>query len=100
MPLSRFGFIVKGPGYCLGEHSAQLESKWFYTSVLGVSEMSEAFEAAKTMLNDKIQMIELCGGFSEADAAEIRRSISNQVPVGVVVHDAESLAEIEKLVSE
>jgi Family of unknown function (DUF6506) len=97
MALARFGFIVKGPGYVLGEHSAQLESSVFYTSVIGVSDLPGALAAAKLMLNDAIQLIELCGGFSEEEAAQVRLSIGEKVPVGVVVYDSKSLAEIQKL---
>lgn len=97
MALARFGFIVKGPGYVLGEHSAQLESNVFYTSVIGVPDLLGAFAAAKFMLNDGIQLIELCGGFSEEEAAEMRLSIDEKVPVGVVVYDAKSLDRIQKL---
>jgi Family of unknown function (DUF6506) len=97
MSLARFGFIVKGPGYVLGQHSAKLDSSIFHTSVIGVSDMDGAFDAAKIMLTDEIQLIELCGGFSEEEAAQVRFSIGEKVPVGVVVYDAKSSAEIQKL---
>jgi Family of unknown function (DUF6506) len=97
MSLARFGFIVKGPGYVLGQHFAKLESDTFHTSVIGVSDMDGAFDAAKIMLKDGIQLIELCGGFSEEEAAQVRLSIGEKVPVGVVVYDAKSSAEIQKL---
>jgi hypothetical protein len=71
----------------------------FFTlaSVIGVSDMDGALDAAKIMLKDGIQLIELCGGFSEEVAAQVRLSIGERVPVGVVVYDAKSLAEIQKL---
>jgi hypothetical protein len=96
MALARFGFIVKGPGYVLEEHSAKLESSAFYTSVIGVSDLSGAFEAAKHMVKDGVQLIELCGGFCEQEAAMVRSSIGENVPVGLVVYDSQSLAEIQK----
>jgi Family of unknown function (DUF6506) len=96
MSLARFGFIVKGPGYVLGQHSAKLESNTFHTSVICVSDMHGAFDAAKIMLKDGIQLIELCGGFREEEAAQVRFSIGEKVPVGVVVYDTKSSAEIQK----
>jgi hypothetical protein len=97
MSLARFGFIVKGPGYVLGQHFAKLESSVFHTSVIGLSDIDGALDAAKIMLTDRIQLIELCGGFSEEEAAQVRLSIAEKVPVGVVVYDVKTVAEIQKL---
>jgi hypothetical protein len=47
MPLSRFTFIVKAPGYAAHQHRAALTSDAFTTQVIGVPDLAAAIEAAR-----------------------------------------------------
>lgn len=97
MPLLRFAFIVKGPGYSPGEHRAELTSPQFSTRVVGVGDLVSAISVARELIDQGVQLIELCGGFSEDKAAELRQHTGNKVPVGVVVYTPEQAQELSRL---
>jgi hypothetical protein len=88
MPLTRFAFIVKAPGYTASTHMATLDSAQFSTRVIGVGDLDDAMRASANLVGDGIQLIELCGGFTSADAQAIRTHIRSAVPVGVVRYSA------------
>jgi hypothetical protein len=94
MPLTRFGFIVKGPGYVPAQHEALLQSPQFSTTVIGVHDFEAALAAATKLVAQGIQLIELCGGFDATQAELLRQHIGLAVPVGVVSYaqaDAQAL---------
>ncbi len=97
MPLLRFAFIVKGPGYSPGEHRAEIASPQFCTRVVGVGNLASAISAAQELIDQGVQLIELCGGFSESEAAELRQQTGCKVPVGVVVYTPEQAQELCQL---
>lgn len=92
--LKNFAFIVKAPGYLAEIHHAELVSDDFSTHVIGVFNLGEAIRSAKKLIEDGVQLIELCGGFSEDDAAVLRLQTGHQVPVGVVVYSPRQAAEL------
>ncbi|MES2949759.1 MAG: DUF6506 family protein [Pseudomonadota bacterium] len=97
MPLLCFAFIVKGPGYLPGEHCAEIASPQFCTRVVGVCDLASAISAAQQLIDQGVQLIELCGGFSEGEAAELRQQTGNKVPVGVVVYTPEQAQVLQQL---
>ena len=88
MPLSRFAFLVKAPGYTALTHAATLDSAQFSTRVIGVGDLDDAMRATANLVSDGVQLIELCGGFTRAEADAIRAHIRSAVPVGVVRYSA------------
>lgn len=88
MPLTHFAFIVKGPGYDSKTHRASLDSAQFHTVVVGVSTVLEASQVATELCASGSQLIELCGGFSGADADHIQTRVGPNVLVGVVRYSA------------
>jgi hypothetical protein len=97
MMLTSFAFIVKAPGYSAEQHHAQLLSEQFSTRVVGVSNLAEAILVVCKLIGDGVQLIELCGGFSEKDRAEIEAETGHKVPVGVVVYNPTQEAVLSKL---
>jgi hypothetical protein len=97
MMLTSFGFIVKAPGYSALQHHAQLLSEKFSTRVVGVADLAEAIWAARNLIAEGVQLIELCGGFSESDRTELENQTGHEVPVGVVVYNPTQEAELVKL---
>jgi hypothetical protein len=65
--------------------------------VVGVREPSEGIAAAKQMLAEGIQLIELCGGFSPVWAGKVIEAVEYKVPVGVVAYGPESIESMYKL---
>ncbi|MBL4789375.1 MAG: hypothetical protein JKY60_10110 [Kordiimonadaceae bacterium] len=86
MALKRFGFIVTGDDF----EKMQGTDK-FMMKVVGVSHPEKGIEAAKQMVADGVQLIELCGGFSPVWAGKIIEAIDYKVPVGVVAYGPESI---------
>lgn len=92
MGLTKFGFIVTGDNF---EQVQGTES--FYMKVVGVTDPKEGIEAARKMVSEGIQLIELCGGFSPVWAGKIIEAIEYAVPVGVVAYGPESIDKMHKL---
>jgi hypothetical protein len=97
MPLSRFTFLVKAPGYSPHKDRSTLSSPQFTTVVIGVSDLISAMAAANEEVQAGTQLIELCGGFTQSEAAELRNNLSSNIPVGVVTYTPEQEAELARL---
>ena len=91
MALERFGFIVTGDNF------EQWQGTDKFRKVVGVSHPEQGIAAAKQMIADGIQLIELCGGFSPVWAGKIIEAIDYAVPVGVVAYGPESIDSMYRL---
>ena len=65
--------------------------------VVGVQKPEQGIPAAKDMVAEGIQLIELCGGFSPVWAGRIIEAIDCAVPVGVVAYGPESIGGMYRL---
>src|SRR5688572_28547249 len=97
MPLSRFAMIVKAPGYDPAVHTASLSSSAFSTNVTCVSSFEQALGAAIALVQDGVQLIELCGGFTPEEADKLHIGIGGRIPVGVVRYSPEELTHLSML---
>jgi alanine racemase len=80
----QYGFIVKAPGYTLGEKDVALESEAFKSNIIGVGSLDEACEAAKQLVIKGVTLIELCSGFKADDAKSIFEAIEGAARVGYI----------------
>jgi len=80
----QYGFIVKAPGYKLGEKDVALESEAFKSNIIGVGSLDEACEAAKQLVTKGVTLIELCSGFKADDAKSIFEAIDGSARVGYI----------------
>ena len=80
----QYGFIVKAPGYSLGEKNVALESEAFKSNIIGVESIDEACEAAKQLVIKGVALIELCSGFKADDAKIIFEAIEGSAKVGYI----------------
>lgn len=99
MKITKYGFILKGPGYKQDVHTSQIENPLFSSRVVCVSSVEEGCEAAQKMVDEGVQLIELCGGFGEDASERIINSIKGKVPVGYVTfseNEMNKLIEIKK----
>jgi hypothetical protein len=92
MALERFGFIVTGDNFEQWQGTDKFRMK-----VVGVSHPEQGIAAAKQMLAEGIQLIELCGGLSAVWAGKIIEAIDYAVPVGVVAYGPESIDSMYRL---
>ena len=79
--LEKYVFIVKTNNYRHTKDSARLDTEGFSTQVVCVSSDEEAILAAKTMINQGIQVIELCGGFGQESAEFVIAQLDTQSPL-------------------
>lgn len=86
MALTKFWFIVTGDEFVQYQGTPAFSMK-----VVGVSHPEQGVAAAKGMVDEGIQLIELCGGFSPVWAGKIIEAIEYRVPVGVVAYGPESI---------
>lgn len=89
--------IVKAPGYDPSIHKASLASDVFSTDVICVSSLEQALGVAVALVRDKVQLIELCGGFTPAEADQLRDGIGGTIPVGLVQYSPEELKHLSLL---
>lgn len=89
MSLTQFAMIIKGPGYDPVLHRVSIPSQVFSTTIVCVSSFEQAIPVAKDLVQQGIQLIELCGGFTPEQASSLHGSIGEQVPVGVVRYSFE-----------
>jgi hypothetical protein len=92
MALTRFGFIVTGDDFAQWTGTERFRMK-----VVGVRSPEKGIAAAREMVAEGIQLIELCGGFSPVWAGRIIEAIQYAVPVGVVAYGPESITGMARL---
>jgi len=100
MKLTHCGFIFKGSGMHATEHAVKLASPSFAMSVRGVADLEEAVLASKVLVEEGVQVIELCGGFDENMTRRIIDAIGGAVPVAAVAYFPEELAKLERFLKE
>lgn len=89
MAVQRYGFIFKAPGMDFLNHNGKLESENFSATLCGVADAEQAVMVALELLTRHVQLIELCGAFSEAEVAQIRLALNDKIPLGSVQYSAE-----------
>ena len=80
----QYGFIVKAPGYGLGNNDTALESEQFKSNIVGVGSIEEGCEAAKALVAKGVTLIELCSGFKADDAKQVFEAIEGAAKVGYI----------------
>jgi len=86
MALTHFGFIVTGDAF---ENTIGTER--FVMKVVGVKKAEEGIAVAVKMVEEGIQLIELCGGFGPIWSGKIIEAIDKRIPVGSVGYGPESI---------
>ncbi|WP_198087910.1 DUF6506 family protein [Variovorax sp. E3] len=99
MALTRFGFIVTGAGLDPAHDRCVMESESgrFRMVVIGVPTAAEGPAAARALLTEGVQLIELCGGFGPLGTAAVLTAIDGAVPVGSVGYGPESIDALQRL---
>lgn len=82
--LTKYGYIILGDGYQAAQHRATISSPQFSSHIICAETVKEAIIIAKQMVQDGIEVIELCGEFGQSGAFQIVNAINCKVPVGYV----------------
>ena len=91
MALTKFGFIVTGKGLDPAKHRLVMTSPSFEMIAVGIETPSQAPAVAKALLDEGVQLIELCGGFGPAGTAPVLDAVGGKIPVGSVGYGPESI---------
>jgi hypothetical protein len=62
-----------------------------------VSDLASAILVAKEQAQSGSQLIELCGGFTQQEAMQVRHQLPASIPVGAVTYTAEQEAQMARL---
>jgi predicted polyphosphate/ATP-dependent NAD kinase len=87
-----YGYIFVGEDYV-----EQVDVKTFKMKLVGVADHADAVAAAKELVAEGVDLIELCGDFGPAGAAMVAEAIDDAVPVGGVMFGMGAAAGITKL---
>lgn len=80
-------FIFLAAGAKPDEHRSVVRTPQVDLVVVGVPDYAQAEMAAKSLVDDGVAAIELCGGFGIAGRARIAQAVGSKVAVGVVRFD-------------
>ncbi len=86
MHLTNYAFMVIGPGLTPEANTTTTSSPLFKATVVGVETVDQACDAAKELVKNGVQMIELCGGFDGEAVQKVIDAIGGQVPVGAAAY--------------
>ena len=64
---------------------------------VGVPTVADGADAARRLLDEGVELIELCGGFGGAGLGAVVSAVSGRVPVGAVFYGVEASAGLQRL---
>ena len=99
MALTKFGFIVTGNGLDPDKHRVEMTSSVFAMIAVGVPNPQRGLIEAQRLMNEGIQLLELCGGFGPVWTGKIIEALQNKIPVGSVSYGPESIDAMHALFS-
>lgn len=92
MALTFFGFIVTGDDFVQYQGTENFRMK-----VVGVRSAAQGVAVAQAMVDEGVQLIEVCGGFGPVWTGKIIEAIGGAVPVGSVGYGPESIDSMYRL---
>jgi Family of unknown function (DUF6506) len=92
MALKKWAYIFLSPGFDPKEHSISLRSEQTEVRIVGIEMTKKEMVTtiAQDLVEEGVQMIELCGGFGPIWVARVTEAIAGAVPVGSVAYGPES----------
>lgn len=101
MALKKWAFIYLSPGFERTKHTTRLRSpECEYVSVgIDFKDKNQVIEIACDLVNEGVQMIELCGGFGPLWIAKVTDATSGKVPVGSTAYGPEARRPILEILS-
>jgi hypothetical protein len=100
MALKKMGFIVRGDGFDPTTHVSVMSTPMFTVITVGVGTPEQGVYAARRLLEEGVQLIELCGAFGPVATARVIAAIDDRVPVGTVAYDSHSISRLHSLFAE
>jgi hypothetical protein len=101
MALKYWAYIFVSPGFDAKQHVSMMESKDCRCKIVGIDikHREHAIEVAKELVNEGVQLIEVCGAFGPLWIAKISEAIQGKVPVGGVFYGPEARKPMMEILS-
>lgn len=90
--VSSWAYIYGQPGADPAADRFVIERDGQRTTLVPVADESAAAGVAVELVDEGVELIELCGGFGLAEAARVVEAVGGRVPVGHVNFGLESVA--------
>src|SRR4051795_5931340 len=92
MALKKWAYIFLSPGFNRETHTTRMLSSEceFVTIGLDFNDKDQVLEIARKLVEEGVQMIELCGGFGPLWIAKVSEAIGSAVPVGSTAYGPEA----------
>ena len=97
MALERWGFIYTGPGNDPARTIARIGSDACLLIAVGVERPEQGVDVARWLVGERVQLIELCGGFGPVWTGKIIEAIGGAVPVGSVGYGPEAVDQVHAI---
>ncbi|MGP3987324.1 DUF6506 family protein [Streptomyces sp. 3N207] len=99
MALTHWGFIYTAAGSAAGGDVSVVTTGTCRSVFVGVEKPEEGIEVARRLVDEGVQLIELCGGFGPVWAGRVIEAIDGAVPVGVVGYGPEAVDQVHAIFS-
>jgi hypothetical protein len=99
MALKKFGFIVTGDGLAAPTHRMVMQSETFTMIAVGVAQPEDGVAVATALVEEGVELLELCGGFGPVWTGKIIEAVGHLIPVGSVGYGPESIDQMYALFS-
>jgi hypothetical protein len=97
MGLRHWGFIYTAAGANPERDWTVVDSGDCRTVLVGVAAPGQGVDVARRLVEDGVQLIELCGGFGPVHTGRIIEAIDGAVPVGSVGYGPESVDQVHAI---
>lgn len=97
--IKHYGFIVKSDNYDFHHDKTTMSTADFTTNTVGVSCDDDAILVAQKMIEDGVQVIELCGAFGAESADYIISCLDTNIPIGYVTFSKNENQKLERILA-
>ena len=91
MALTHWAFFYTAPGAPPEGTVTVVTTPKCKTVLVGVPKAEDALPIAKRLVDEGVQLVELCGGFGPVGTTRILEATGHRVPVGAVGYGPESV---------
>jgi len=90
----KIAYIFVCPEADSKKHRATVEIPTLSLIAVGVKDFDDAANVAKSLVEDGIQLIEVCGAYGPVGTAKIIEAVGGKVPVGAAYYGMESMEKL------
>ncbi|CAL9585070.1 hypothetical protein SUDANB95_05079 [Actinosynnema sp. ALI-1.44] len=97
MALRHWGFVYLAEGCDPARDVSVVDTGACRTVLVGVGRVEQVVAAARRLVDDGAELVELCGAFGPVWTAKVLDAVGGRVPVGSVTYGAEATRQLHDL---